>query len=288
MIVGMPLLTFFGDTFPKYNGARVTDSVQRGDIDVDKLNNTTFTEGVEFTHFEEVIKDYILARLGHPTVRVELTPFQIKTCIDEAISKLSFHAPMFANQYCVFEASAGVSNYKLPSFIINNITNVTYKKTMMTSISTHASFEHDAMLLYLTNNYQTLSYTMGDWYVMQQHFEMMRRIYGRDGSFTVVDNQYIILTPAPTLTPEAVIVEYRALNSNTLIPAYRNWIQKYALAICKGVLGEVRSKFASVPGPQGGINLNGKDLINFAEKEKQALEKELREEFEEPPMFSTY
>lgn len=288
MLIATPTLTFFGDSFGKYNGLRATDSEQRGDIDVDKLNKTTYTEGVEFTTFEEAIKDFILARLGFPTVRVELTSYQLKTCIDEAVSKLSYHAPLFATQYCSFDASAGISTYKLPSFIMNNLTSVTYKKGMMLAAGNAGTFESDAMLLYLTNNFQNLSYTMGDWYVMQQHFEMMRKIYGRDGGWTVLDGQYLLLTPTPSMTPETVIAEYRALNSDTLMPAYRNWIQKYALAISKGVLGEVRSKFGQVPGPQGGISLNGKDLLMASEKEKEKLEVALLSEIEEPPTFSVY
>jgi len=104
----------------------------------------------------------------------------------------------------------------------------------------------------------------------------------------VLDNKYLHINPRPVITPQVVIVVYRALNSNTLHPAYRNWIQQYALAGAKGILGEIRGKFATVPSPGGGAKLNGESLIRESEKEKDLLLKRLLDEFEEPPRFSVY
>jgi hypothetical protein len=39
------------------------------------------------------------------------------------------------------------------------------------------------------------------------------------------------------------------------------WIRDYTLALCMRSLGEARSKFASLPGPQGGTTLNGDALL---------------------------
>ena len=85
-----PQMASWGNSFSEYAGANINDGTAdghqgRNEIDYDKLNNTTMVDGVEWTHFEENLKDFILARLGHPVVRVELTPYQIKTCIDEAV-----------------------------------------------------------------------------------------------------------------------------------------------------------------------------------------------------------
>ena len=77
----VPNLSRFGNSFVKWSGESVEAGKPKGEIDVDKLNATTLVDGVEWTHFEETLKDFILARLGHPVVRVELTPFQIKTCL---------------------------------------------------------------------------------------------------------------------------------------------------------------------------------------------------------------
>ena len=54
------------------------------------------------------------------------------------------------------------------------------------------------------------------------------------------------------------------------------WIQDYALALCKDMLGQAREKFAQIAGPQGGSQLNGAALKTEAKAEMEALEEELK------------
>jgi hypothetical protein len=60
----------------------------------------------------------------------------------------------------------------------------------------------------------------------------------------------------------------------------KRWIQKYALALTKEMLGAVRSKFSSVPIPNSEITLDGSDLRSEASSEKEILISELRENLE--------
>ena len=53
------------------------------------------------------------------------------------------------------------------------------------------------------------------------------------------------------------------------------WIKDYTLAACKYMLGEARSKFATVAGPQGGTSLNGDALKAEAQQEMDKLEQDL-------------
>jgi len=54
------------------------------------------------------------------------------------------------------------------------------------------------------------------------------------------------------------------------------WIQDYALALCKEMVGQAREKFATIAGPQGGTQLNGGALKQEAKAEMEALEEELK------------
>ena len=76
-------------------------------------------------------------------------------------------------------------------------------------------------------------------------------------------------------------------NANTLpfdnIP-YQNinsigkqWIRKYALALCKEMLGQVRGKFQTVPIPGDSVTLNHSELLSQAKEEQTALKDKLRE-----------
>jgi hypothetical protein len=57
----------------------------------------------------------------------------------------------------------------------------------------------------------------------------------------------------------------------------RQWIRQYTLACGKEVLGQVRSKFGSVPIPNGDLSLNGADLLSQGSGEKEKLRTELKE-----------
>ena len=284
-----PRMASWGNSFADYKGKNLGDSNStNGEIDYEKLNRTTLADGVEFTRFEENLRDFILARLGHPVVRVELTPYQIKTCIDEAVSTMYNHAPLFSTQMAAFQTTTGVSDYKVPSYILDNLEYVVYKKTLLSIQAQAGTLEFDFFIKYFQDNFLFQNFGVGDFYLLQQNLEMTRKILSQDGSFTVMDNQYLHIEPRPVTNLQTVIVIYRALNSDTLHPAYRNWIQLYALACSKSTLGQIRGKYDVVPSPGGGAKLNGDALSKEGAEEKKALFQRLLDEFEEPPRFSTY
>lgn len=57
----------------------------------------------------------------------------------------------------------------------------------------------------------------------------------------------------------------------------RQWVRQYTLALCKELLGMIRSKFGSVPIPGGELQLDGSDLKSTAKEEKEKLKTDLRE-----------
>ena len=57
----------------------------------------------------------------------------------------------------------------------------------------------------------------------------------------------------------------------------RQWVRQYALALCKELLGQVRSKFQTVPIPSGDLNLNGSDLISQGREDQTRLRDQLIE-----------
>jgi hypothetical protein len=61
-------------------------------------------------------------------------------------------------------------------------------------------------------------------------------------------------------------------NSEVIFP----WLQDYALAVAKDMLGQAREKFATIAGPQGGTTLNGAALKAEGKAEMEALEEELK------------
>jgi hypothetical protein len=56
----------------------------------------------------------------------------------------------------------------------------------------------------------------------------------------------------------------------------KQWIRKYALAISKEMLGQIRGKFATIPIPGNDITLNASELLGQAKEEQTALKEELK------------
>lgn len=61
----------------------------------------------------------------------------------------------------------------------------------------------------------------------------------------------------------------------------KQWIRRFALAISKEMLGQIRSKFSVVPIPGESITLNGESLLGQAKDEQTSLKEELKKILEE-------
>ena len=56
----------------------------------------------------------------------------------------------------------------------------------------------------------------------------------------------------------------------------KQWIRRFALSLSKEMLGQVRSKFATIPIPGESVTLNGSDLLSQAKDEQEKLREELK------------
>jgi hypothetical protein len=66
-------------------------------------------------------------------------------------------------------------------------------------------------------------------------------------------------------------VPYGFIDYDSLNPWARNWIIQMTLAICKEMLGLIRSKFKSIPIPGAEVSLNGDDLVQQGREDKTNL-----------------
>lgn len=67
-------------------------------------------------------------------------------------------------------------------------------------------------------------------------------------------------------------IQYSNLNSIS-----KHWIRRMTLALAKEVEGLIRSKFTTVPIPNGDVTLNGPELVSDARGEMESLRAELKE-----------
>ena len=148
------------------------------------------------------------------------------------------------------------------------------------------------------------------WQNKAQAMEFEDAIYTRNSHYSFqLDNNKLRIFPIPvspgSITPEFFHFDFRILedawtetsgsvsgieginNMNTIpfanIP-YGNinsigkqWIRRFALALSKETLGQIRSKFATVPIPGESVTLNGPALISEGREEQGNLRDELKD-----------
>lgn len=61
----------------------------------------------------------------------------------------------------------------------------------------------------------------------------------------------------------------------------KQWVRKYALALCKEMLGQIRGKFTQIPIPGESVTLNHSELLSQAKEEQQQLKDKLMEMLKE-------
>ena len=72
-------------------------------------------------------------------------------------------------------------------------------------------------------------------------------------------------------------VPYKFVTYNSINQPGRQWIRKYTYALAKELLGIIRSKYSSMPIPDGEVTLDGEALKTEGREEKQQLLEELKE-----------
>jgi hypothetical protein len=75
-------------------------------------------------------------------------------------------------------------------------------------------------------------------------------------------------------------IPYQNLVYSNVNEVGKQWIRKYFLACCKETLGIVRQKYSTIPIPGGEVTLDGSELRQEAQQEKEGLITELRENLE--------
>lgn len=57
----------------------------------------------------------------------------------------------------------------------------------------------------------------------------------------------------------------------------RQWIRQYTLALCRELLGLIRSKFQNIPIPNADLQLNGEALVSQGREDKEKLVTQMKE-----------
>jgi hypothetical protein len=114
--------------------------------------------------------------------------------------------------------------------------------------------------------------------MFSQYKELVGRMFGSFIEFSWnTANKKLTILQRPRSDETIMLMAYNYRPDSELLTDYlaSQWIKDYTLAACKYMLGEARSKFATIAGPQGGSALNGDALKQEAAAEMEKLELEL-------------
>ena len=91
------------------------------------------------------------------------------------------------------------------------------------------------------------------------------------------DRQGVTRTYTNSKVSDPSNIPYKFITYEEINSAGRNWIRKYTLALAKELLGIIRSKYASLPLPNGEVSMDGESLKAEGREEKTQLLDELKE-----------
>ena len=117
-----------------------------------------------------------------------------------------------------------------------------------------------------TNTYLLASSNMGGvatYNMFSQFQELVGRMFGSFIEFKWnTTTKKLTILQRPRQGEEVLMYVYMYRPDTELFKDYlaKKWIKDYTLAKCKFMLGEARSKFNTIAGPQGGTTLNGDAL----------------------------
>ena len=114
--------------------------------------------------------------------------------------------------------------------------------------------------------------------MFSQYQELVGRMFGSFIEFKWNSTtKKLTLLQRPRAEEDLLLFCYNYRPDEQLLDDYlaKQWLKDYTVATCKYMLGEARSKFATIAGPQGGGQLNGDTLKSEAQQEMEKLEQEV-------------
>lgn len=217
--------------------------------------------------------------LGGGLVDVELDKEHYDLAIDKAIGKYRQRSSRAVEEsFMILNLTEGESTYTLPEEVIE--VKVIYRSSaggIGTTGTTFEPFEAAYLNTYMLNAARGQGLASFELYMGQR--ELIGMMFGANVTFTWSSTSKTLNLHRRIKGAESVLLHTYNYRPDEVLLADTSsgpWIRDYATAQAKMMLGQARSKFAQLAGPQGGVQLNGSDLIAQAQAEIEKLEEDLK------------
>ena len=249
------------------------------------MDDQTLTTESNSTIERNKVFDYVRQMLGDGMIEVELDPIHYETALDRAINRFRQRSSNSVEEsYSFLELIQDQNEYRLPDEIISVQSVFRRAIGSRSGIGAGGTLFEPFNLAY-TNTYLMSGSMMGGlatYEMFAGYQKLVGRMFGSYIEFQWKPTSHILnILQRPFAQGEQILIRSQNFRPDWVIlqDIYaKQWLRDYTLAVCKLMLGEARSKFATIAGPgSGGITLNGKDLQTAGNAELEKLDKELVE-----------
>jgi hypothetical protein len=225
------------------------------------------------------IFDYVRYTLGDGMIDIELDPVHYEMALNQALLRYRQRSSNSVEEsYSFLELQQDTNTYTLPKEVVS-VRNV-FKRNIGANSGTSSQYE--PFEAGFVNFYMIQSGRVGGLatYAFYSMFlKEAAKMFGGFLNFTFnnVTKQLTIMR-RPRADKETILVwtENYKPDLTIISDTYTQpWIRDYTLALCMRTLGQARSKFSSIPGPQGGTQLNGTQLLQDSQAMIDKLEIEI-------------
>ena len=245
---------------------------------VDSPSTTQSNSTVE----RNAVFQYAKAMLGDGMIEVELDPIHYETALDKALNRYRQKSSNAVEEsYLFLELIQDQNEYRLPDEVIS--VRQVFRRAIgsRTGIGAGGTLFEPFNLAY-TNTYLMSGSMMGGlatYDAFAGYQKLVGRMFGSYIEFLWKPTTHILnILQRPFAQGEQILVQSYNFRPDWVLlqdPYAKQWLRDYTLAGCKQMLGEARSKFASIAGPGSPITMNGTDLKSSAKDEFERLDKEL-------------
>lgn len=235
----------------------------------------------DLTTQKQEVFDYVFNMLGGGMVDVELDPAHYETALQDALDRFRQRSDNSVEEsYMFLPLVLDQNDYILPNEVIE-VRQLFRRSIGSRSGGGNGGTVFEPFNLAYTNTYLLASSNMGGvatYNMFAQFQELVGRMFGSFIEFKWnTTTKTLTILQRPRANEEILMYCYNYRPDSQLLNDYlaKKWLKDYTLARCKYMLGEARSKFNTIAGPQGGTTLNGDALKQEAQTEMERLEAEV-------------
>lgn len=225
----------------------------------------------------DALANDIRYELGYPVVDVELTHEQINFAISKAIATLRHRSGLAYRRGFFF---MGIKANEQRYFLTNKIAGMekivdvigVYRMTSSFVSSAHGAGVYGQIVL--QHMYNMGAFDLLSYHIMAEYTKLMEILFAARVTFTWNEQtRELWMHQKFSMSEPMVCIEATVERTEQDIMSDRyakTWIHRYAAAMCRTMLAEIRGKFSSLPGASGSITLNAAELRQAGQTEIEA------------------